>query len=324
MSRSALARRPPVLLTQRLPPQAMAYLASRVDLSCPALGRPLSKPELIAAIAGQVGVLSTLADTIDAEVFNAAPALKVVANYAVGFNNIDLVAARERGIVVTNTPGVLTEATADLTWALILGICRRVGEGDRLVREGRWTGWAPTQLLGADVAGATLGIVGLGRIGRAVARRAVGFGMGVLYTARRVVPEADPAWRMVPLATVLAESDIVSLHVPLTADTRHLIGARELSSMKRTAYLINTARGPVIDEAALGAALRARTIAGAGLDVYEHEPAVHPDLLACENALLLPHLGSATTTTRERMGQMAADNLLAVVEGRAPPNPVMS
>lgn len=302
----------------------MAYLESRVDLSCPALGRPLSKPELIAAIAGKVGVLSTLADTIDAEVFNAAPALKVVANYAVGFNNIDLVAARERGIVVTNTPGVLTETTADLTWALILGICRRVGEGDRLVREGRWTGWAPTQLLGADVAGATLGIVGLGRIGRAVARRAVGFGMGVLYTARRAAPEADPAWSMVPLATVLAESDIVSLHVPLTADTRHLIGARELSSMKRTAYLINTARGPVIDEAALAAALRARTIAGAGLDVYEHEPVVHPDILACENALILPHLGSATTTTRERMGRMAADNLLAVVEGRTPPNPVVS
>ena len=171
----------------------MAYLESRVDLRCPTLGRPLSKPELIAAIAGQVGVLSTLADTIDAEVFNAAPALKVVANYAVGFNNIDLVAARERGIVVTNTPGILTEATADLTWALILGICRRVGEGERLVREGRWTGWAPTQLLGADVAGATLGIVGLGRIGQAVARRASGFGMGVLYTARRVVPEADHA-----------------------------------------------------------------------------------------------------------------------------------
>ena len=301
----------------------MAYLESRVDLSCPGRDRPLSKPELLAAIAGKVGVLSTLADTIDAEVFDAAPELKVVANYAVGYNNIDLVVARERGIVVTNTPGVLTDATADLTWALILGACRRLGEGERLMREGRWTGWAPTQLLGADVAGATLGIVGMGRIGRAVARRAAGFGMGVLYTARHPEPEADPAWRMLPLGTLLAESDIVSLHVPLTAETRHLIGARELSSMKPTAYLINTARGPVVDEAALAAALHARTIAGAGLDVYEQEPTVHPALLACENTLLLPHLGSATTATRERMGRIAADNLLAVLEGRTPPHPVL-
>lgn len=317
-----MSPRHPVLVTRRLPPRAMADLASRVDLTCNPHDRPLSKTELMGLIADKTGVLATLADEIDAEVLAAAPALKVVANYAVGYNNIDLAAARARSVVVTNTPGVLTDATADLTWALILGVGRRLGEGERLVRGGGWTGWAPTQLLGAELTGAALGVVGMGRIGQAVARRAAGFGMRVLYASRRPTAEARPQWRMVPLGTLLAEADVVSLHVPLTPDTRRLIGVRELATMKRTAYLINTARGPVVDEAALAEALRAGVIAGAGLDVYEREPAVHPALLACEHALLLPHLGSATTATRERMGRMAIDNLLAVLDGRDAPNAV--
>ncbi len=300
----------------------MLYLQSQVDLTCNPHDRPLSPAELIELIRDRTGVLTTLADIIDTDVLRASPALKVVANYAVGHNNIDLGAARERGIVVTTTPGVLTDATADLTWALVLGVCRRIGEGERLVRSGNWAGWAPTQLLGTELAGATLGIVGMGRIGQAVARRGNAFGLRVLYTSRRAPPAAEPAWRMVPLSVLLSESDIVSLHVPLTPETHHLIGGRELASMKPSAYLINTARGPVVDEAALAEALRAHTIAGAGLDVYEREPTIKPALLACENALLLPHLGSATTMARERMGRMAVENLLAVLEGRKAPNAV--
>lgn len=300
----------------------MALLESRVALTCNAHERDLTREELLGLVRGQHGVISMLTDRLDAEVFDAAPNLKVVSNYAVGYNNIDVAAARARGIVVTNTPGVLTDATADLTWALILGIARRVGEGERIVRSGTWTGWAPTQLLGAELRGGGLGIVGLGRIGRAVAIRAQGFGMRVVYATRGSAPDAQPDWQALPLTDLLKTADVVSLHVPLTDQTRHLIGASELAMMKPTAYLINTSRGPVVDEAALAEALAHGRIAGAGLDVYEREPAIHPGLLACENALLLPHLGSATTQTRERMGLIAVENLLAVLEGRRPPYPV--
>lgn len=273
-------------------------------------------------IAGHHGLVAMLTDRIDAEVLDAAPTLRVVANYAAGYNNVDLTAARARGIVVTNTPGVLTDATADLTWALILGITRRVGEGERLVRAGRWTGWAPTQLLGFDLRGAVLGIVGMGRIGRAVASRAKAFGMRVAFTARRPMPDVNPDWRAASLPDLLATADVVSLHVPLTDQTRHLLGADQLAMMKPTAYVVNTSRGSAIDEVALADALEAGRIGGAALDVYEREPQVHPRLLSSERALLLPHLGSATTQTRERMGSMVVENLLAVLEGRRPPNAV--
>lgn len=273
-------------------------------------------------IAGHQGLVAMLTDRIDAEVLDAAPTLRVVANYAAGYNNIDLAAARARGIVVTNTPGVLTDATADLTWALILGITRRVGEGERLVRAGRWTGWAPTQLLGMDLCGAVLGVVGMGRIGRAVASRANAFGMRVVFTARRPMSDLDPDWRAASLPDLLATADVVSLHVPLTDQTRHLLGADQLAMMKPTAHVVNTSRGSVIDEVALADALEAGRIAGAALDVYEREPQVHPRLLSNERTLLLPHLGSATTETRERMGSMVVENLIAVLEGRRPPNAV--
>ncbi len=302
----------------------MAFLQSRVALTCHPHDRALTRDELLRLINGQHGVIATLTDRIDAELLDAAPDLKVVANYAVGYNNIDVEAARARGITVTNTPGVLTDATADLTWALILGVTRRIGEGERLVRSGRWGGWAPTQLLGMELRDAVLGIVGMGRIGRAVASRARAFGMRVIYTARRPMPDADPDWTAVALDALLAAADVVSLHVPLTDATRHLIGSPQLAAMKPTAYLINTSRGPVVDEAALATVLQNGRIAGAGLDVYEHEPAIDAGLFACENALLLPHLGSATTDTRERMGAMAIENVLAVLEGRRPPNPVQA
>lgn len=300
----------------------MALLSSRVALTCNPNDRPLTRDELRALVVGQHGLIPMLSDRIDASVFDAAPTLRVVANYAAGYNNIDLEAARARGIVVTNTPGVLTDATADLTWALILGITRRVGEGERLVRGGRWTGWVPTQLLGTDIKGTVLGIVGMGRIGRAVASRAKAFGMRVFFTARRPAVDLDADWRSVSLHELLSESDVVSLHVPLTEQTKHMIGPEELGMMKSTAYLVNTSRGPVIDEAALAGALHGGRIAGAGLDVYENEPRVHPDLLTAERALLLPHLGSATVETRERMAMMAIENLLTALEGRRPPNPV--
>jgi glyoxylate reductase len=300
----------------------MALLQARVDLTCNPHDRALTRDELLRLIRGRHGIIAMLTDRIDAEVLDAAPGLKVVANYAVGYNNVDVASARARDIAVTNTPGVLTDATADLTWALILAVTRRLGEGDRLVRAGGWTGWAPTQLLGMELRDAVLGIVGMGRIGRAVASRARAFGMRVIYTARRPGPDVDPDWRPVALNELLTAADVVSLHVPLTDATRHLIGAAQFAAMKPSAYLINTSRGPVVDEAALVVALEAGRIAGAGLDVYEREPALQAGLSACENALLLPHLGSATVATRERMGAMVVENVLAVLEGRRPPNPI--
>jgi glyoxylate reductase len=300
----------------------MALLSSRVALTCNPHDRALTHDELRRMIAGQHGVVAMLTDRIDAEALNAAPTLRVVANYAAGYNNIDVAAARARGITVTNTPGVLTDATADLTWALILGITRRVGEGERLVRAGRWTGWSPTQLLGMDLRGGVLGIVGMGRIGQAVASRAKAFGMSIVFTAPRPMADLDPDWRAASLPDLLATADIVSLHVPLTEQTHHLLGADQLTLMKPTAYVVNTSRGSVIDEAALAETLDAGRIAGAALDVYEQEPRIHPRLLSSERTLLLPHLGSATTETRERMGLMAIENLLAALEGRRPPNPI--
>src|SRR5207247_204181 len=248
-----------------------------------------------------------LTDRVGPSTVDAAPKLKVIAIVAVGYNNIDVAHARSRGIVVTNTPDVLTESVADFTWAMILAITRRLSEGERVLRRGAWRGWALDFMLGTELRGKQLGLVGLGRIGRAVAARAPAFGMRVAYTSRRT--QWDGA-ESLSLDRLLNTSDVVSLHVPLTPETRHLIDKRSLARMKRSAYLVNTARGPVVDEAALAWALQEHLIAGAALDVYENEPAIHPDLLQMENVLLAPHLGSATTETRTAMADLAVENVL--------------
>jgi glyoxylate reductase len=266
--------------------------------------------------------ICTLTDTVDADLLSSASQLKILANYAVGYNNVDLDAACRRHIVVTNTPDVLTDATADLTWTLLLATARRVIEGDSLVRSNRWTGWTPTQLLGTEVSGKTLGIIGMGRIGRAVAQRAEGFRMAIRYHSHRSLPTLPGAWEPRPLDAVLQQSDFITLHVPLDSETFHLIGPRELALMRSTAILINTSRGPVIDEAALVGALQSGTIAGAGLDVYEEEPTLHPLLPSLKQVVLLPHLGSATMQTRVQMGLICLENIQAVLEGRPAPNRV--
>lgn len=284
--------------------------------------RVLAPDELLAAVRGRDAVLCLLTDTINAAVLDAARGAKVFANYAVGYNNIDVPAATARRIIVTNTPGVLTDATADLTWALLFAVARRIPEGDRFTRAGKFTGWAPMLLLGGDISDRTLGIIGAGRIGTAVALRSRGFRMRVLYfdkAQNEALEQAVGATR-VDLDTLLRESDFVSLHVNLDPTTHHLIGARELALMKPTAYLINTSRGPVVDEAALVDALRQRRIAGAGLDVFENEPALAPGLAELDNAVIPPHLGSATIGTRTRMATLAATNLLAALRGERPPN----
>ena len=269
--------------------------------------------------------VTLLTDTIDAARLATAPRLRVVANVAVGVDNVDLAACRARGVVVTNTPGVLTEATADLAFGLILAAARRIAEGDRLVRSGGWSGWGPSFMVGPKVHGAALGIVGFGRIGQAVARRARGFGMHVFYTQRAPLPE--PLARVLgatylPLDELLAAADIVSLHCPLTPETRGLLSAARLASMKPGSVLVNTSRGPIVDEAALAHALAHGPLAAAGLDVFEDEPRVHPALLACANAVLTPHIASADHTTRAAMARMAADNVLAVLAGEVALTPV--
>jgi len=316
-------KKPTLFVTRQLPTPVMDRIRDKYDLLSDPPDRALTPQELRQGFAQADAVISTLSDRIDADLLSHATSLKILANYAVGYNNIDLTAARARGIVVTNTPDVLTDATADATWALLLAVTRRVVEGDRWVREGTWPGWAPTQMLGTDVAGKTLGIVGMGRIGRAVAERARGFRMSVVYSSpRSVTPSHGLPWSRQPLDTVLQQSDILSLHVPLTDSTRHLIGRRELNVMKPTAVLINTSRGAVIDEAALVSALAAGTLAGAGLDVYEQEPAVHAGLTELHNVVLLPHLGSATLETRIRMGMICLENIAAVLNRKAALNPV--
>lgn len=282
---------------------------------------PMRPEALLGALraADPDAVVCMLHDRIDAAAFDAAPRCRLFANYAVGFNNIDVVEATRRGIAITNTPGVLTEATADLAWALILAVARTVVEGDAVMRAEAFPGWGPNYMIGGDVSGRTLGLVGPGRIATAVAERARGFRMPILYMGRRDRPELDAlGGRRVDLDTLLRESDFVSLHVPLTPETKYLIDARAIGLMKPTAYLINTSRGPVVDEAALVEALRARRIGGAGLDVYEREPAMAAGLAACRNAVLLPHLGSATVRTRDEMSYLVADNVLALLEGRRP------
>jgi glyoxylate reductase len=312
-----------ILVTHREPEEVLARLAREHQVEAYDQDPPMERPRLLRSVSDKKGLLCTITDRIDAELLDHAPALKVIANFGVGFEHIDVEAATRRGILVTNTPGVLTDSTADLTLALILATARRVVEGDRRVREGKFQYWAPLLFLGADVSGKTLGLIGLGRIGQAVAQRAAGFGMKLIYYSRtRLQPAQEQELQVsyAPLETLLREADFVSLHVPLSPQTRHLIGSQELQLMKPTAYLINTARGPVVDEAALVEALRRGEIRGAGLDVYEQEPALTPGLADLENVVLLPHVGSASIETRTRMAQMAVENLLAGLRGDQPPN----
>jgi len=312
-------------VTNRLPASAVAMLREAGKVRSDERETAIPRPDLLALVAGADAVLTLLGDRVDAELLEAAgPQLRCVANVAVGYDNVDVEACRRRGVVVTNTPGVLVDATADLAFALLLGVTRRVREGDALLRDRTpWT-WSMSFMLGTGLQGRRLGVVGYGRIGQAVARRALAFGMSVAYTARHEVtePGAPPAERL-PLGELLATSGVVSLHCPLTPETRHLLDRDALRSMRPDAFLVNTSRGPVVDEAALAEALREGWIAGAGLDVFEHEPAVHPGLLDAPNVLLTPHLGSATHETREAMGMLCVEALRAVLlEGQTPPNAV--
>jgi glyoxylate reductase len=291
---------------------------------------PITPDALTRHLEGCDGLVSVLTDPVNADVLNGARDLKVVSNIAVGYDNIDVAAARARGVVVTNTPDVLTNSVAEFTWALILAVTRRVAEGDRLVRRGGWKGWALDFMLGMELKGKQLGIIGRGRIGRAVAAGASAFGMHAVFAKgskndKGVRPGSDPGLTPVPelsLDEVLVGSDVVSIHTPLTPATRHLIDRRALARMKRSAYLINTARGPVVDEEALAWALGEHLIAGAALDVYEREPTVLPALLKLENVVLAPHLGSATRETRTAMAELAVNNALAVLYGQPPLTPV--
>jgi glyoxylate reductase len=311
---------PKILITRKLPSSVLAKLSAIAEVDLYTGEAAIPAEELRARVADKDALVCLLTDAVDRSVIDAGPQLKAIANVAVGFNNIDVPYATSRGIVVTNTPDVLTESVADFTWALILAITRRLSEGERLVRRGEWKGWALDLLLGTELRGKQLGLIGVGRIGRAVAARAGAFGMQVAYTSRS---EIDfPGAEAMPFDRLLLTSDVVSLHVPLTPQTRHLIDKRALTRMKRSSYLINTARGPVVDEAALAWALQHHLLAGAALDVYEQEPAVHPDLLSLENVLLVPHLASGTTETRTAMADLAAANVIAVLEGRAPLTPI--
>ncbi|MDH4210143.1 MAG: D-glycerate dehydrogenase [candidate division WOR-3 bacterium] len=318
--------KPKVLLTRRLPASGMNLLSQHFDLNVNPLDEPMPHSRIAESISDKEGLACLLTDDIDLEIIQKASNLKIIANYAVGYNNIDLAAVNKRKIPVTNTPDVLTEATADLTIGLLISVARRIVEGDNYVRAGRFRGWAPELLLGSDVYGKTLGIVGMGRIGQAVARRAHGFGMAVLYYDKKRLPEdvekrIDIQYR--EAIQLLSESDFVSIHAPLSDDTRHFISGAELNAMKRTAYLINVARGAIVDEEALVEALRNGDIAGCALDVYENEPVVTPELLQMPNAVLVPHIGSASLEARTKMALMVVENLVAVlIDNKRPPNVV--
>ena len=311
---------PRVVVTRRLPEPALAALReSGADVWVSAEDRPLTTGELHAAVRGADAIVTMLHDRVDDPLLDAAGGqLRIVANVAVGYDNVDVDAARRHGVTVTNTPGVLTDATADLAIALLLAVTRRLGEGERLIRSPEPWAWAIDFMLGRGLRGKTLGIVGYGEIGRATAQRARAFGMEIVYTRRSRGDDPE----QVELDELLERSHAVSLHCPLTPETRHLIDADALARMRDDAYLVNTARGPVVDEAALATALRDGAIAGAALDVFEREPEVHPDLVDLENVVLVPHLGSATVETRTAMAELAAANAVAVLAGEDPPTPV--
>ena len=315
-----------VVVTGRVPDAAVEKLRAAHEVEMWPDPELIGREELLRRVAGADAVVSLLTERIDAELLDAAgPQLQVVANVAVGYDNIDVPACTDRGVVATNTPGVLTDATADIALGLILMTTRRLGEGERLIRSGQAWKWGMFFLLGSSLQGKTLGVVGMGGIGQATARRARAFGMEIVYQSRSEIDAgiaAELGARRVELDELLSVSDVVSLHCPYGPATHHLIGAEQLAAMQDSAYLVNTARGPIVDEAALASALREGRIAGAGLDVYEHEPRVHPELRELDNVVLLPHLGSATVETRTAMAVLAAENVLAVLGGQRPPTPI--
>jgi len=310
-----------VYVTRMLPEQNMEDLRKCFDVEVNPHDRELSKAELKEMVKGRDAVISLLTDVIDGEVLDAAgPQLKIVANYAVGFNNLDLAAATQRGVILTNTPGVLDDATATLAFSLLLAVARRIPETDKFVRDGKWNGWSPTLLIGLDVDRKTLGIAGLGRIGQNLARKAKGFDMKIIYAdfKRNMEFEKQFGATFVDKEMLLRESDFLTLHVPLLPETRHYIGSTELKMMKKTAVLINTSRGPVVDEAALVKALKEKEIWGAGLDVFENEPALATGLSDLDNVVILPHIASATMGTRIAMGNIAVENVIKVLGGQPP------
>jgi glyoxylate reductase len=312
-----------VYVTRMIPQQTIDTLRERYDVEVNPHDRALTKEELLQSVRGRDAVISLLTDKIDGEVLDAAgPQCKIIANYAVGFNNFDLDAATARGVIMTNTPGVLDDATATHAWALLLATARRISESERYVRAGQWHGWAPMAFIGQDVDNTTLGIAGLGRIGSKFARKAAAFDMNIIYTDAKPNPEFERQYnaRFVDKATLLRESDYLSLHLPLQPDTHHYIGTAELAAMKPTAVLINAARGPLVDEKALVAALKEKVIWGAGLDVFEDEPVLAPGLAELDNVVIVPHIASATTQTRLAMGKIATDNVIRVLSGEAPLN----
>jgi glyoxylate reductase len=315
--------KPKVLVTQRISQPSLDLLAARFDVESNQKDSPVSPDQLARKLANKDAAITLITDVISAQVLARAPRLKIVSNVAVGYNNFDVAAATTRGVMLTNTPGAMDDTTADFSWALILATARRLTEADRFVRSGKWTRWRFMEFLGQDVYGKTLGVCGFGRIGRGVARRAAGFGMQILYTGPRRAPEAverELRATYMPKDVLLRESDVVTLHLPLFADTRHYIGAAELASMKPTAVLINAARGPVVDEKALVKALKSGVIAAAGLDVYEKEPKLAAGLAKLPNTVLAPHMSSASVETRLRMSNMAIANCIAGLSGHRPPN----
>ncbi|HCR13331.1 MAG TPA: D-glycerate dehydrogenase [Desulfovibrio sp.] len=314
--------RPKVVVTRRIPEAGLALLRENCDVWVNPDDRPLTREELLSRAADADGVIGLLTDRIDAGFFDAAPRLRGYANYAVGFDNIDVPEATRRGLPVSNTPDVLTTATAELAWALVFAVARHLVAADAVMRSGNWPGWGPLQFIGQEISGKTLGIFGPGRIGTAMARMSRGFSMPVVYTGGRrpnTTLETELGAKKLPFEEFLETADIVSIHAPLTPETRHAFDAVALSRMKPTAIVVNTGRGPIIDEAALVAALAAGRIAGAGLDVYESEPRMAEGLAALPNVVVAPHIGSATQTARDGMATLAARNLLAMLAGDSPP-----
>jgi glyoxylate reductase len=315
--------KPRILSTRPLFPEARTILDQHFDVEYGRYGEQISRAELLKRVADNEALICLLTEKVDEELLSATPRLRVAATVSVGFDNIDVAACTKHKVVATNTPGVLDDTTADFAWTLLMAIARRLLEGDAWIRSGTWPGWDLDQLLGGDVWGKTLGVIGFGRIGRGVARRARGFNMRILYSdAVRAPVEVENELRaeFVDRDWLFRESDFISLHVPLLPDTRHLISKENLEKMKRTAFLINTSRGPVVDEAALADALENKKIAGAALDVFEAEPRVHPALLARKDVILTPHIASASVETRTKMAVMAANNVVAVFDGKRPPN----
>lgn len=313
-----------VYVTREIPDEAIELLKKHFEVEVNYEDRSLTREELIEKIKDADGVLCTLVDMIDREVMDKAAGVKIYANYAVGYNNIDIKEAHERDIIVTNTPGVLTDTTADLAWALLFAAARRVVEADKFARAGLYKEWAPTLLLGQDITGKTLGILGAGRIGKAFAKKSTGFDMKILYHNRSRDEEFERKYgaEWVDKDRLFRESDFISIHLPLTKDTLHMVGEAEFNIMKKTAILINTARGPIVDEKALVNALKTGRIWGAGLDVFEREPEIEEGLKELDNAVILPHIGSASVETRTKMALMAAENIVAVLNGEKPVNPV--